>query len=582
MKVNRKVALMMAGILLGGCVGNVNVSAAGQPGRKEEVVYANLAEDGASKGAYVVNICKGGEILDYGDYESVINLNTKDPLNYSGGKITASSHAESLYYEGILPQAELPWEIHISYILDGKECPAKELAGKSGNLAIHLSIQKNEQARGDFFEHYAVQATFKLDAERCKNIVAEGATIANAGSKKQITYTVLPGQGKEIEIQAEVTDFEMDSISINGVRMQLGLNKDMVDTDSLIGEVSMVTKAVKTLDKGANRLNNGAGNLCNGLKSLQEGSRGIGTGLSQLSQASGSLTSGSGQFHEGLRKVSGSLEEGLAQMNQAVSAFDGRLSEAGFDSAADFASKQRQAAQGLEITNTQRRLYAAYEASGQDGVLAEMQKLVRQKDEEAVLLYNQLQNGDANSLKVYVSNAGKLIGIQKLLEADASYIEGSSQLIGQCSGSVNQLKKALNTLSENYEKLDRGISDYTDGVSQIENGYEKLSSGMDRILSGADTLHKGTGSLVEGTENFLEKTGEIGETVDARIDDLIAEYSDKDYQPSSFVSEKNTNVDSVQFVLQIPKIEKEPVKATVEEKTEEKNLWQKFIALFGF
>lgn len=582
MNVNKKViSLMIVGTLIGGSVSGSDCYAVAKSSKKEEVVYANLAENGDTKGAYVVNIFKDKKIVDYGNYENVINMNTNDILSYKDGTITGSNSAERLYYEGILEQTELPWKIHISYTLDGKEYLANELAGKSGKLVIHLSIKKNEEVKADFFEHYAVQATFKLDTELCKNIEADGATVANAGGKKQLTYTIMPGKGKEIEIKADVTEFEMDSITINGVRMQLGLDKDMVNTDSLTGEVSKVQDAVKTLDKGANRLNEGAGNLYKGLQSLNEGSEGIGNGLNKLSQNSDVLTSGSKKFNKGLNKVNNSLTGGLKQMKKAVSSFDKSLNKAGVKNAAEFAAKQKEAAQSLTITKTQKKLYQAYAAGGQNGVLKELKKLVAKKDKEAVGLYNQMQAGDSSALVNYVTNAGKLIGIQKMLNADAAYIEGSSKMIDNLTGSVGQIKEAVNKLTNNYNKLDTGIKNYTGGVKKIENGYEKLSQGVSNILTGANTLYRGTASLAEGTGTFAKESGGMKDKVNNQIDDMIEQYSDQDYKPVSFVSEKNTNVDSVQFVLQIPKIEKKEKEVPKKEQAKEKNLWQKFIALFG-
>lgn len=42
-------------------------------------------------------------------------------------------------------------------------------------------------------------------------IQADGATIANVGADKQISYTILPGKGLDAEITADVTDFEMEA-----------------------------------------------------------------------------------------------------------------------------------------------------------------------------------------------------------------------------------------------------------------------------------------------------------------------------------------------------------------------------------
>lgn len=583
MIVNKRiVSLVVAGTLLGGSVAETNCYAAVKSSRKEEVVYANLAENGDTKGAYVVNIFKDKEIVDYGNYESITNMNTSDILNYKDGEITGSNSAERLYYEGILQQTELPWKIHISYTLDGKEYSADEIAGKSGKLVIHLSIRKNENVKADFFEHYAVQATFKLDTALCKNIEAEGATVANAGAKKQLTYTILPGKGKEIEIKSDVTDFEMDAVTINGVRMQIGLDKEMVDTDSLTNEVSKIQDAVNTLDEGAHNLNEGAGNLYKGLQTLSDGSEGIGNGLNKLSQNSDVLTSGSKKFNNGLNKVNNSLTGGFKKIKKTVSSFDNSLKKAGVKNAEEFAAKQREAAQSITITNTQKKLYQAYATGGKEGVLKELKNLVEKQDKEAVGLYNQMQAADSSVLVNYVSNAGKLIGIQNMLKADAAYIKGSSKLINSMTESVGQVKEAVNTLTDNYNKIDSGIKKYTGGVKNIENGYEKFSSGVSSILTGANNLYKGTSSLTKGTGKFAKESGGMKDKVNDQIDDMIEQYSDKDYKPVSFVSEKNTNVDSVQFVLQIPKIEKEEKEISKKETEKEKNLWQKFTALFGF
>lgn len=93
-----------------------------------------------------------------------------------------------------MEQVETPWDISVRYYLDGKEYEASEIAGKSGKLEIHLSIKENTACKGNFYDRYALQASLTLDSEICENISAPDATIANVGSDKQLTYTVLPGK----------------------------------------------------------------------------------------------------------------------------------------------------------------------------------------------------------------------------------------------------------------------------------------------------------------------------------------------------------------------------------------------------
>ena len=148
---------------------------------KEEVVYANTDANGNVRGVYVVNIFAGGDIVDYGDYTEVKVLNTTDELRQSGDKITVSTDAESLYYEGTMKSRDLPWDIDIRYTLNGEKITPEELAGKSGEIEINLGFHQNTACDSSFFDRCALQTTMTLDTEKCKNIVANGATMAIVG-----------------------------------------------------------------------------------------------------------------------------------------------------------------------------------------------------------------------------------------------------------------------------------------------------------------------------------------------------------------------------------------------------------------
>ncbi len=65
------------------------------------------------------------------------------------------------------------------------------------------------------------------------------------------------------------------------------------------------------------------------------------------------------------------------------------------------------------------------------------------------------------------------------------------------------------------------------------------------------------------------------------IDSITASVSGGDSKVVSFASDKNTNVDSVQFVIKTDSIEVPEV--TVEDSAEEEtlNFWQKLLRLFG-
>lgn len=645
---NKIIAVAMAGAICGSTAFSSISLAATKSSEKEEVIYANLTSSGDIEKIYAVNIFEDKDIVDYGVYETVKNMNTMDKINYSNGKITIQNSEDKLYYQGIMKQnTEMPWTIKVRYKLDGVEYAPSELAGKSGKLEISISIKENKNCKKNFFENYALQTVVQLDTNLCENIKSDEATMANVGGLKQLTYTILPGNEKDIKITSDVTDFEMSEIQVNGINLNLGLDKDSIDTSSLTGELDKLKDAVNDLDDGANELNDGAKKLDDGAVTLTEGIKTIQDGLDQLNSKSSSLTSGSSEVLSALKTIQSSLNnvstsskdlkqlssastsiksgidslvKGLKTVDSSIDTYNSSLKKAGLNSASELAQKNKQALSALGITNTQRKLYSAYTSGGSQAVSAELAKLAQAGDSEAVELYKQVSAGNTDAVTQYVQAAGKLISVETLLKADASYIEGSSKLIngidaqmstssGQTtlmSGAVSlqtnykkfdasiqdlvsslnnlmanmtQLKSGINKLTDNYATLDSGIKEYTSAVNKITNGYSKVYEGALDLVSGTHSLYKGTTELTDGTGEFKGETSDLDSKVDDEVDSMIDNFADGDFEVESFVSDKNTDVDSVQFVIKTEAIKKEEVKVE-EEKTEELNFWQKLLNLF--
>ncbi|MFR0001063.1 MAG: hypothetical protein ACLRU8_09585 [Intestinibacter bartlettii] len=645
---NKIIAVAMAGAICGSTAFSSISLAATKSSEKEEVIYANLTSSGDIEKIYAVNIFEDKDIVDYGVYETVKNMNTMDKINYSNGKITIQNSEDKLYYQGIMKQnTEMPWTIQVRYKLDGVEYAPSELAGKSGKLEISISIKENKNCKKNFFENYALQTVVQLDTNLCENIKSDEATMANVGGLKQLTYTILPGNEKDIKITTDVTDFEMSEIQVNGINLNLGLDKDSIDTSSLTGELDKLKDAVNDLDDGANELNDGAKKLDDGAVTLTDGIKTIQDGLDQLNSKSSSLTSGSSEVLSALKTIQSSLNnvstsskdlkqlssastsiksgidslvKGLKTVDSSIDTYNSSLKKAGLNSASELAQKNKQAISALGITSTQRKLYSAYTSGGSQAVSAELAKLAQAGDSEAVALYKQVSAGNTDAVTQYVQAAGKLISVETLLKADASYIEGSSKLINGIdaqmstsssqttlmSGAVSlqtnykkfdasiqdlvsslnnlmanmtQLKSGINKLTDNYATLDSGIKEYTSAVNKITNGYSKVYEGALDLVSGTHSLYKGTTELTDGTGEFKGETSDLDSKVDDEVDSMIDNFAGGDFEVESFVSDKNTDVDSVQFVIKTEAIKKEEVKVE-EEKTEELNFWQKLLNLF--
>ncbi len=259
------------------------VFAAGDLSVKEEVVYVITDASGNVNGSYVVNIVEGGNITDYGNYSEVKMLNTNDPITLNGDKVTITTSADKIYYEGVLINNDLPWIISISYYIDGIKYPPEQVAGMSGALEMKISVRNNPNCNNVFFDNYTLQATITLDTKRFTDIQANGATEAYSGGDKKLSYIILPKSEKDIVIIANVINFALEPIEINGLIMDFGeaidLNTDVFDLPDYDSAISDLKSAARALDNGASELRqgvsslvNGNDELCRGLASLDENS----------------------------------------------------------------------------------------------------------------------------------------------------------------------------------------------------------------------------------------------------------------------------------------------------------------------
>lgn len=581
--VNKAAAVLTAALVF--AAASVPVFAADTASQKEEVIYANLNAAGTVNQTYAVNIFDGGSITDYGEYSSVKMLNTDDEIEQKGDVITFSTDADKAYYEGIMEDAQLPWNIQLQYSLDGETIQPQVLAGKDGALKIRLRIEKNEACGGTFYEDYALQVTLALDAEKCSSIEAPDAVIANAGGDKQISYTILPGKGIDTVISADVTDFEMDEIAVNGIRLNLDVD---VDDDQLKDKVSKLMDAAVQLNEGASVLSSGSQKLKDGSGKLDKGAGSLSKGIKQLDQAVLRLQKGMTQVNTGLEQLnsqSASLTQGSAKvktslesLSEGATALQDNL---GYDQ-----YKAQMAAKGLDVDQLAESNKAAVASLQQQ--ISQLKAALSQTQDEAQKVQLEAQ---IRSLTETVT----------LLQGNSAALSGAEQYLDKVSESCGSLSGGISRLKESYGSLDSGITSYTEetakvlaGYGQVMKGISGFSSATGKLLTGSGSLSKGTAqlyegvselcdgasSLSEGTSALQQQTAGMDQKIDTEIDELLGSIGGGAEGAVSFISSQNTNVTSVQFVIKTEAIEK-PEKQVKTEKKEELTFWQKLKQLFG-
>jgi X-X-X-Leu-X-X-Gly heptad repeat protein len=574
---------------------------------KEEVVYALLEGGGAPRTGYVVNhfqVDTAGTLVDHGTYQSTTNLSTIAELKQGTGQVSVAVEPGDFYYEGVLKSVDLPWLIDITYTLDGARIQPAQVAGASGKLDIQVKTRQNKEADPVFFKNYLLQIQMTLDSAHARDISAPTATIANAGSDKQVVFMVLPGREGDLTLSAHVTNFEMPGIQISALPFSMVF--DIPDTTSMLDDMTSLVDAIDKLNQGAGKLKDGVVSMEGGAAELAAGSASFSDGLSLLGKNSTSLTAASSQIDGALAAIAQQLEGGMVDPNQLAQLISGlRQISAGLRSSdpsqPGLAEGLGQIQGGIGAAVMSMDSYvSALAPVGQQAI----QELYADPAMAGLSVPSQATIGNligASTQAAYVrgawygpnGNDGVKGGLESAAAGLSQSIEACQYMAGQLDMIATGLESALGEtaqlqtlaaymqeLSRNYTSFNAGLATYTGGLDTLAANYQTLNSGLAQFAHGVSDLSGGIASLSNGTSELQVNVKDLPETLQKEIDSFLADYQKDDFTPVSFISAENAHVARVQFVLRTDPIE---VPAPPEEPTAPTptpSFWDRLTALF--
>ncbi len=393
------------------------------------------------------------------------------------------------------------------------------------------------------------------------------------------------------------------------------------------------------VSSGAEALENGADSLNRGILDLQAGIASVQDGLNQLNTQSGALTEGSSKMKEALSQIQTALQsvsvssEQISALVEASAAIKEGMNQlldgaAGLQGALSYAQYQSTMAQnGLDLNAL--RGGNAQAASEIGGQIASIQAIISTLDEsdpaqaaQAEQLRGQIGQLETVSTLLQANNAAiggtesyfngiaggadsLSAGISTMQTQYAAFDAAISELAATLTGMLSKLTElsgGVNQIVTEYDKLDSGLRAYFDGVAQLAGGYVQvvngvsaLSAGSKELQEGAGTLNAGTKSLYDGLITLCDGTSELAggtnemreqvsgmdATTDEKINEALSAIEGGDAETKSFVSNKNTNITSVQFAIKTETIAIPVPDSPEVMRVAETTLWQKFLKLFG-
>lgn len=567
---------------------------------KDEVVYVKLNNNGNVDNVYVVNsfdIKNGEKLVDYGIYSNVLNLSTSDKLNYSNDVVNAniSDTNKKFYYQGDMKDCEIPWDIDIRYTLDGKSISSEELAGKSGNLEISFDIKKNDTVDEVFFNNYALQISLTLDGDKCSDIIADGGTIASVGNNKTITYIKLAGEEASYTINSNVENFEMDSISFNGLNMDINVD---INVDEMTSSFDTLVDAIDELNNGASELKSGVDTYKNGVNTLYTGSSQLLKGVSNYKSGVNTLYKGSSQLQEGVSNYKSgvnSLDKGINSLQSGLNGYKNGVNSL-------YTNSQKLLEGAKSLNNGVKALESGVNSLNQGSsnlesglnTLAQGSASYKQNVNNYAQSVNQVVSAlksnlteeqiQALNLDALISGAQGLASGYESIDAGINQSKSGASLISDGAGSlasnIGTLSQGSSNLYSGIEALSSGSNALVSGINEIEGGASSLNSGSATLVNGIDSIGDGVSALSNGTSELNNKTSSLPDDIDDKIDEMISKYSNNDFKPVSFASEENTNIESVQFAIRTDAIKVKEEEKVEKEKVEEKSMWKLFTDLF--
>ena len=559
-KLNRISKTVISGLLVTSLVVSNGAYANAQKISKDESVYVNADESGATTKITVSNWLKNaginGTINDESDLKDIQNVKGDETFTQNGDDVQWSAGSNDIYYQGTTDK-ELPVGVEIKYELDGKEIAAKDLLGQSGKLKITVSYTNKSKStqtiNGEKQEMYTpfVMATgIILPDDKFSNVEVDDGKIINEGSNNIVVGFGMPGMAESLDLDedaadklpegftvtADVTNFSIgNTITFASPSILSDLELDDIDDlDDLENKLEKLVDSSEDLVDGSKKLSNKMGELEDKFDDYQDGEKSMNKGIKDLVNGGTTLKKGVKDYTNGVDTLAKGTQ---SYVNGAKQITDGNQKL--YEAVKDMPSSYKEFSDGLQAytkgvdtladTKTAKQL-----TDGADAVTAGIGTLNENlgKLESSYDNYKLLAEGlkaQAAQISDPTQKATILAYVQKLEELYQGQKASVGALVSatnkestlksgasQVAAGIKKVMTGAQTLSGNSatlrsadQKLTSSIATLTASVKKLSEGSKKLSSNDRKLLAGAKKILKASKSVKSGSDKLINGANKL-------------------------------------------------------------------------
>lgn len=451
----RTLALMLAVTVTAGAM-VPTASAITIPAAVDETYYATLDYYGGMKEGSVVKSYRlngAASVTDYGVYDEVVNLSDSLSPTVNGNTVTfelGEDAPEKFYFEGKTqkPFEELPWNISVSYKLNGTPILAEDLAGRTGLVEIALDVALNPRASEYSRTNLVLTAAAAFNDDDITSLEAPGAEVQMVGNLRAVLFMVLPGEERHFVIRVGSEDFSFSGLILLAV-------------PATLQQLEQVEDLREAKEKGEDSLE-AIGDSMDAILDAMEGMSGslnaAAGGLDQLNGARGTVSGGKEGVYD-------RTDLALADLNALADAL-GKMDP-----------YTEVAAQGIDE--------AIDSVNGLHGVLQGLRPSLEETRDDIEALQK-----DAAALREMVETVEKYNDekTRKLIKNLSSDANGLDDDMEELSDALDDLRMAVNRLG-NISTV--SASELTGGMTVTVGGQEMTVAQVQEAVETAKELQKG-------------------------------------------------------------------------------------------
>lgn len=543
---------------------------------KEETVYVLTDANGNVNKTIVSDWLKNKDgsdkLEDKSDLKDIENVKSDaDYITGEDGAITWNANGEDIYYQGTTDK-QLPVDVKVTYLLDGKEMSPSEIAGKSGKVTIKFEYTNNQKKeitvngkKTEMYVPFTMISGMILDGNKFRNVEVNSGKVISDGNRlvvvglgfpgmnSNLALSDITGDGKTefpetVEVTADVEDFSLaltltmgsadlisavDVDSVTAVDDLKDVVKKLVEsTDALQTGSSKLNEGLKTLKNSfgtystgiktyVNTVNSNIGLLNEKVPSFVDGTKQISDGVGQIvgaMEGDNGAVSGANQLAQGSAELSNGLND-LANSVGTVGSTDnntvtGAVNNIATGSNTLFSYVDKMLA-GFDDQNGSYGLTNGSKAvsDGSKAVSDGVNALVSQLNKMIQTINTSISDNEKSIAQLNaVIRGGK--NPQTGADLTAQEIAVYNAQIQQLTGANTALKTMLQnmnpeTMNQQLTTLSQGAKSVADGASGVLNGVATLQNGLKEFKTQGNTLVQGTAQLNSSMSQLVAGIGKL-------------------------------------------------------------------------